>query len=629
MSRSKRGAVESGPSSTSARRCFRSVVFALAFLWPLAAHSEPVEGPEINPFACQGQAESLENDRSIAEMRWELGKRLDPLFQPSDPPTVRAIKLCVIGEMKKRVGDAGAVDYYLRAISENPQEPGFEMFAAKYYAGARGARGQVADLAEKHYYRALEKLDALRAQGRFRDFHAVVEDHVRKGLLVLYQQDGMPLLPWKAYPQHPSGYLAPGVSVASQDSIGFDTRGGPGANETGGFMAEAGLFVIRSRDNLVPEQRIQENLKIARFDIARNPLRLRSDNQLRLRHAFLGSLDFVYGVLTAKNAAITAFARPSERVVPPGGPPILNDVDVREIGGAYERVIGLYPLFDLKVAGGARRVRRVGTVEGFPDCAQDFNVYEVRPTLSRFVSSDKLTVGGVWVLMDMPPVNCAGGPTPDQATSVRGRRIAAATFEYAFYSPLLLPRLDLVSLHPYRTPTRGLYLYGGYVNDNEVFGDHRTINETYYGGARLEGPGPFDIGVTESYYVASGTQLNPTTRVEDPSLDLAGKTLRTSLVFATRLLNPDATPGVPPAWGPLALHSVNWVFPASFDKVTAGRDDFENFRVGTQLWWQLFGTGFGGPAFLFTLNYEYQYFYKIPKSVHNAGITIRLGWRDL
>jgi len=568
-------------------------------------------------------------DRSIEQVRWELEKKLVPVFQPTDPPTVRAIKLCVIAEMKKRVGDAEAPLYYERAIAQHPEEPGFEMFAGKYYAGARGVRGAVADLAEKHYYRALEKLDALRAQGKFREYHAVVEDHVRKGLLVLYQQDGMPLLPWKAYPQHPSGFVAPGLSVASQDSISFDTRGSPGGNETGGFTAEAGLYVIRSRDNLVPEQRIQDNLKIARFDIARNPLRLRSDNQLRLRHATWGALDFTYGVFTGKNAAITAFARPSERVVPPGGPPILNDVDVREIGGAYERVIGLYPLFDLKVAGGARRVHRVGTVEGFPTCAQDFNLYEARPSLSRFVSSDKLTLGGVFVLFDMPPVDCPGGPTPDQATSVRGRRIAAATVEYAFYSPLVLPRLDLASLHPYRTPTRGLYLYGGYVNDNEVFGDHRTINETYYGGARLEGPGKFDIGVNESYYVASGTQLNPSTGVENPSLDLASKTLRSSVVFSARLINPDETPGVPGGWGPFGVHSLNWVFPASFDKVTAGLNDFENFRVGTQLWFQLFGTGFGGPAFLFTLGYDYQYFYRIPKSVHNASLTIRLGWRDL
>jgi hypothetical protein len=575
------------------------------------ADAAPVAGPELNPFACQGQAEAMEADRSIAQVMRELEKKMDPPFLPTDPPTVRAIKWCAIGELKKRVGDADAIDYYERAIAENPDEPGFEMFAGRYYGGARGAKGPIVELAESHYYRALEKLDQLRATGRYRDYHAIVEEYVQKSLLVLHQQDGMPLFPWRSYPEHASGRLLPELAIASQDWISLDTRNIPGGAEARGFAAEAGLFAVRK--NIQPG-------KADLFEIARNPLRIQSDNQLRLRHAYLGALDFTYSILKAKNAAITQFDRPEAR----------NDIDVREVGVAYQRTLPLYPLFDLNLRGGVRRVHRVGMVEYLPTCAQDFNVYEAKPSLSRFLTSDKVTVGGTYVFMDIQPIDpaqCPGGPALTDRLNVYGRRIAAVTFEYAFYSPLLLPQVSLGSLRPYRTPTRGLYLSGGYVNDNEVFGDHRTINETFYGGVRLEGPGVFDVGLTESYYVSSGTVTD--FAGERPNYDTSGKSLRSSLTFSARLINPDETPGMPESWGPFAAHSLTWVFPASFDKFLAGRNDFENIRVGTQLWWQMFGTGFGGPAFLMTAGYDYQYFYRIPKHMHNVSITLRVGWRDL
>jgi hypothetical protein len=582
--------------------------FVFVLLRARSAAAAPVDGPEINPFACQGQAEAVESDRTIGQMRFELEKKLDPVFAPTDPPTVRAIKLCVIAMLKTRVGEADAIDWYERAIAQNPDEPGFEMFAGRYYGGARGAKGPIADLAEKHYYRALAKLEALKAAGRYRDFHAIVEEYVQKGLLTLHQQDGMPLNPFRAYPERASGRYIPELSVATQDTVSADTRDGAGANEAGGFAAEAGLFVLRSPGGLQPG-------KAELYEIVRKPLRLKSDNQLRLRMAYLGALDLTYSIVKAKDAMITSF----------GNPFVRNDIDVKEIGVAYERPVPLYPLFDLNVRAAVRRVHRVGVVEFLPTCAQDFNVYEAKPSLSRFVSSDKLTVSGTYVFMDIQPIDDCTSPSP---LNVRGRRIAAANVEYAIYSPLVLPQLSLASLRGYRTPTRGLYLSAGYVNDNEVFGDHRAINETYYGGIRLEGPGVFDIGVTESMYVASGAVTN-SAGVETPNYDISGKSLRSSLVVGARIINPDETPGMPGSWAGFAAHSLNWVFPASFDKVLAGRSDFENFRIGTQLWWQMFGTGFGGPAFLVTAGYDYQYYFHIPKHMHNVSVTFRIGWRDL
>ncbi|MDF3071905.1 MAG: hypothetical protein K0R38_7506, partial [Polyangiaceae bacterium] len=53
---------------------------------------------------------------------------------------------------------------------------------------------------------------------------------------------------------------------------------------------------------------------------------------------------------------------------------------------------------------------------------------------------------------------------------------------------------------------------------------------------------------------------------------------------------------------------------------------FENVRVGAELWTKFYGTGFGGPAFLTTVGYDYQYFYQLKKAVHNVHMSVRMGW---
>jgi len=588
--------------------------FGLLGVAPVA-HAAPVAGPEINPFACQGDADAAQDDRSIGQVQDELKKKLDPPFEPTDEPTVRAKKLCVIARLKARVGSSDAREYFDRAVETNPDEPGYDMFLGEYYAGARGAKGQVVELAEKFLYRALEKLDALKASGRYRDFHAIVEDHVRKDLLVLYQTDGVPLLPWKAFRQHPSGYMAPGVAVSEQFYLSRDTRSELGGNDAGGFTAEIGLYKTRSPKNI--EFTDPKAFKHAKYVIARQPLRIDSETQVNIRQNYLGEVSLLYGALHAYKAAITTF----------GNPDGLNDIDVKQFGVEYKRVIPLYPLLDLKLQAKVTEVKRIGVVEYLPDCEQDFPVYEFKPAISRFISSDKLTVSGTFVYMGIKPIACNGN-NPADPVNVRGRSITAANIEYAIYSPLLLPSVGLASLRPYRTPTRGLYLNAGYVNDNEIFGDHRVINETFFAGARLEGPGAYDIGITEIFNQAHGTQV-ASDGSEVPNPDISGKMLRSSLTISRRLINPDETPGVPNAWGPFANHALNWVFPFSFDKSVAGVNYYENVRGGTQFWWQVFGTGLWGSTLLTTVGYDFEYFYRINKPAHNVFLTARLGWRDL
>lgn len=469
------------------------------------------------------------------------------------------------------------------------------------------------EAAEKYFYRAVEKLENLKECARYRDFHKVIEDHTRKALLLLYQEDGLPLLPWKAYKQGPSGYPAPGLSIGTQLSISKDTRDQVGANEVGSFAAELALY------ERGPIAAADEH----RFAVARAPLRYGAINTLRLRHTHFGRLDLQYARLRAEAAAFDKFADIGVRNAK------LHDINVEEYGAEYERVIPLYPLFDLKLRGGVKHVHRVGVVEHWPDYAQDFPVYELKPAISRFIGSDKLTLHGTYVFMAIPRLDGVAQAQlkDDDPLLKRGRAILAVNVEYAFYSPLLLPSLHLASLRPYRTPTRGFYLSAGYVSDNELYGDRRIINDTLFGGARLEGPGAWDIGITESWYRGRGRDIKLEGEVAAP--DLSGSSLRTTVVLKRRLVNPDATPGVPEAYGPFAPDTLNVVFPASYDHVLTGDRSLENFRVGAQLWWKVFGTGLWGTTALMTVGYDYQYFYRFGEHAHNVAARLRIGWGDL
>ncbi len=595
------------------RRCAGGLVIACLGFAATAHAEEPSAGPRLNPFACQGRAEALEADRSIEQIRGELEKRQSPEYLPTDPRSVRALKLCTLGELKKRIGDSDAIDYYERAVREAPDEPGYELFAGRYYAGARGAKGPVLELAEKHLYRALAKLEALRASGRFEAYHGVVDDQVHKQLLVLYQQDGLPLLPWKAYPQHASGYQAPGLAIASTNRIFKDTRSAVGANEVGGFTAETQLY-----------ERGPEPARAREFFfVARNPLRYSTENTLNFRQNTLGELQA--GISLEKNvdAAFDDFTQIGQ------AKPGLHDVDVRQLFVGFDRTLPLYPAFDLRLRAQYLRVHRVGLVEYQPTYAQDFPVYVFRPAVSRFVGSDKLTLSATYALMAIPDLDGAarGALPPGDYLLKRGRLIAGLELEYAFYSPLLLPALQVASLRPFRTPTRGLYLSAGYVTDNELYGNRRVVNDTIHGGARLEGPGNWDVSVHESWFRGRGTDI--TAQGETAAEDLSAASVRTSVTVVRHLAHPDASPGVPARVGPFASDAVSLAFPASWDKVVKGPGPYENLRVGAQLWLKLFATGVWGATSLTTLTYDYQYFYRFGKHVHNVGAAVRVGWGDL
>ena len=619
------------------------VVYALLSHSAMAADdvapAPPSPGPEINPYECYGRYQYATQNRTIEGMRRELKQRLEWLDEQGQPDTVLAIKLCVIAKLKARVGDADAWDYYLRSVKADPVEPGLELWAAQYWTGHRGARRPVAERAEIHYYAALRKLEAIKKAGRWKDYHTVVEDWVRHDLAILYQMDGLPLLPWKAYPQHSDGLNALAVSVSSQVRAAKDTRDFFFNNEYRQFTGEKAFAnsPIRSGGAMPPYGKLNPRQT---YDLVRAPYRLQFENKLRLRQNAIGTFDILHTYLRQWSSQVYNFYDPTLYCDPPARvcDPLLkpfSDIQVQQIGLGYERVFPLYPVVDLRLAGSVQRVWRDGIVEfhpwnlnrpGVSNVREALNLYEFKPSVSRFIGADKLTVNGVIAVLDLP-----SQPAPI-ADRLRRKIIEAVNFEYGDYHPLVLPTFESGRLSSYRTPTRGLYFFGGLMQDEEAYGSHRIVARDYYLGTRFEGPHWTDFTLQGTYettnvqfYDISGH--GPTVLYSDPQQTFSS--FRTTFVLQYRVRSADTFPGMPPSHGGFDSDMFHLVFPFFWDKRVTGSNDFENVRGGAQIWTKLIGEGIGGTTLLVTAGVDYQYFYQIKKAFVIGQVALRMGWGDL
>jgi hypothetical protein len=597
---------------------------------PRVAHAED---PELNPYECLGRYESATGNRTIAQIKQELAKRLKDLDNKDEPKSVNAMKHCVVAMLMSRSGNGDALKHYELAVANAPQEPGYELWWANHYSMFRGARGPVLESAERHYYAALRKLAALRKANKYRAHHQVVEEWTKKRLMVMYQQDGLHLVPGKQYPQKPWGLYAPGFSASAIASVSKDTRDFNRKgdwNEMRVFSTERDFASadIRAGGAARPEPYFKGLQAFEKYEIPRAPFRRHIDARLRYRQNPVGAFDFVFNKSHAEQSQITSFYYPAGCskiqlcTELDGSKNGLNDVDIQELGGAFERVIPLYPLLDAKIDLDYRRVKRTGVVEFLPTKVESFNLYEGKLALSRFIGSDKITAELGYTYFDMP---LGVGPVSEQQ---RERHIRSAQLEYALYSPLVLPSLTPGEPSLLRTPTRGWYFYTGIVQDDEVYGIRTVSKRDIYLGSRFEGSGSFDITLQGTYATAKQIYLDVDNGgvFSDATQKFAG--LRTNLTPQIRLINPDALPGI--HWG---FDSLMLVFPISHDLGLQGDKDYENVRGGVELWGRLFSPLLG-PAFLITTSYAYQHFYNIngganPKGLHMVQANLRLGWGDL
>jgi hypothetical protein len=585
-------------------------------------------GPEINPYECLGRYEAATGNRSMTQVQAELEKRLNPLFEGNEPHTVKAMKACVVAMLESRLGNGDAPKHYAMAVAEDPEEPGYEYWFGRYYSGFRGARGVIVESAEDHFYRAFDKLKAKKAAGKYREYHAVVEEWTRKQLLVSYQEDGL----------HLGGKYS--VSVSGQFALSKDTRDFFRNNEMRLFTGEL-MFSSSALRGLG----VDKDVKSQVYSIVRTPLRQREEARLRLRLNAIGAFDFsgAYEKCSGQ-CQITSYY-----LVPPAPYGTFNDVNLREVGAGYERVFPLYPLFDFKLKGGVKYIDRQGVIEFKPYEHEKFLLYEAHPSFSHFVGPDKATLDLTYVFMDVPDIKF-GVPSEAQ----RNKYIRAINFEYAIYRPFVLPEVRSGTLGMHRTPTRGWYWNAGAADDDDVYGIKTVRHHDFYLATRFEGAGNWDYSLQGTYLTSEITALDPVSGKTglDQISPMKSNSFRTTAIIQRRIINPDAIPGINGKF--IDPDMVNVVVPITWDKGLSGSPcydaaitdargthhafnspytsaadcykTYENFRVGAEVWAKFFGVGHAGPALLTTIGYDYQYFYNIKKAVNSVHLNLRMGW---
>jgi hypothetical protein len=568
---------------------------------PAAADEPP---PRENPFACMGEAESLARGLSAAEIVAEVDKRLR--FPPGadEPLRERARFHCVTAELMRRVGDGRAAAEYEQAIAIAPDEPGLELWYGTYLRNVRGPRHPLDEPAELHYYRAVEKLAAVRQAGSTQEFDDITESWTRRGLMSLYQEDGLPLLPGKAYPYDAGGARSFGLAFTSMVRASRDTDSFGEVDDVRRFTSEAAFSSSA--------QRLARPLTVTELRaIARTPTRTSLFNRVRLRVPSIGAFDLSYDVARAPGSQISYFTEPEH----------LGDVSVDTAAIGYRRAVDLAPAFDLLIDVGYRRVARTGVVEWFPDQREVVHLFEAHPAIGRFIGPDKLSLGMNYVFMAIPQV--PGGPLYDRA---RERAIRAFWVDYAMYRPLLLP--DLTARELRRTLTRGWHFYGGYALDDEAFGVRKVERRDAYFGSALRGIRGFDFTLQGTYFTAdtrfaSRTGGGAITEQVDPQQSNAQ--FRPTLILLYRLVDEETIPDVPKS----LLAGLNLVVPVQHDFAVRGADTYESTRVGVELWGKLISTSLRGTTFLLTGGYQAQRFHHLGMLAHQARVELRMGWSGL
>ncbi len=574
----------------------------LARVAPAGAQTKPAEKPpetatgQAPGFLCLGESESIMRGSRLDEIAHERDERLRALAADEVPRALQAHTHCVIAELMRRLGDARAEGEYERAIELNPSEPAYELWYGRYMQWSRGASSPLTEEAEGHYYATLDKLQGHSGLTQNGSTDATAREWTQHNLSLLYQEDGLPLLPWqwKAFPYGSNAKWAPQLTFSFVGSIARDTTDFWEATDSRRFTLELQNAVERRQAGgpLVTKEEAR--------GIARAPLRWDTQTRLRLRERLFGELDATYRRAKLIDSQITDFSKPNQ----------FNDVNVEEVDLHVRRTFDLYPLFDLMLDGGYSLQKRTGVVESFPDLTENVKIAQINASASRYIGPDKLTLGGTYVHFDIPD-SPGGGPE-----NARERVIRAAFIDYAVYRPLLLPQLQKGTFSAERKTTRGFHFFGSAIWDDEEFGRSVVHKRNFSGGTALKGWEDYNFTLVGTYQSAGVTDNG----LDDPYQQ--NSQWRTNLTIQRRLLDEEANPG----FSKSGLAAMSLALPIRHDFALTGLKEYENVRAGLELWSKFFSEGARGTSFLVNVGVDYQYFYNIDKSLVSARIEARMGW---
>jgi hypothetical protein len=573
----------------------------LLFLSPvvLAQRVERGEDKELT-LGLVENSRKLARNMSLSALSAYIKRRLD------DPRAQNGSGYFLTAELMRQTGDYRAQDFYEKAIAADDAQPGYEFFYAEYLRNFRGPQRPLFPGAEKHYFAALGKLEQwYRTHPSARDTLDNLDElgrRIERGLITLYQQDGLPLLSRRAEPGASAPALAtPFAFLSTVNRFAVSPTDFDEVHDVRDFTSEALFAASATRLN---RDLTEDELRA----IVRSKQPLATFDRLRFRYHNWPVLDLFYQHRKIEQAQITNFFEPDR----------FNKVKLDEFGVAVEKPFNVAPYFDFALRGAYHRIRRQGVVEFLPATEEDINQFEGTAAVSRFFGPDKANLEFTYVFQDINPA------TPNPPT--RDRKIIAATLNYQILRPLKFLR------RPYEQQfsTRGLHLFGGIVEDKERFGVVVVRKHDYFVGTSLNGLGQFDItvqpGIFTSAVSADTSQHN--------------SQYRTDINVRWRILDEETTPGIPSrkilGLRPAFLHLV---VPFKQDVALEGPNAFANFKLGVGLSAKLFRTAFREPSleagashrftgttFLLGLRYDYQRFYRLDKSLNLLSLDLSMGF---
>lgn len=562
------------------------------------------EEPDKDPFASVEEALTLRGTMSVREIKEFIKTRIN------DPKAETAIGSFLIAELMKQVGDYRAQDYYEKAIQKDDDQPAYELFYADYLRNFRGAQRPLFPEAERHYFAAMRK-QALAEKRKPANpktdeqlaFHyKMVRERIDRGLVTLYQEDGLPLFSYKSQGGSPNEPVAkPAAFLSSINRFARSTADLDEVHDTRDFTSEA-LFASSPA-------RLNRPLSIGEL---RGIVRLKQPaatfERLRFRHDDWPVIDVFYQRRVIQDAQVTNFFEPNK----------FNDVSLHNFGVAVEKSLNVAPYFDVNLRGAYSRIERKGVIEFLPLRNEGINQFEGKAAVSRFFGPDKADLEFTYAFQEINP-DIPNPPTRD-------RRIVGVTAGYQ-----ILRHLPFLK-DPYgqRFATRGLHLFGGIAQDKERFGSVDVRRRDYFVGTSVNGLGPFDITFQPTFFKS---------RVSADSSQTNSQ-FRTDLTVLLRVQDEEKVPGIPHR-KVLGLYPafVNLIFPFKKDVAIDGLKAFENYKLGVGLNMKFFRGGLGssgspldltrhftGTTFLVSLRYDHQRFHRLDKSANLFSLSVSMGF---
>jgi len=575
-----------------------SLVVMLAFTeFCLQGQSNPAEGRSV--FGLQEDAFAVRRENGMTGHK--LQQYINERLSREGPPT--AYGLCLTAELMKHAGDPRADQYYHRAIDQDPLEPAYELFYADYLRNYRGPQRPLFPEAERHYLLALRKFVARRNQlatqeyERMQDEQEELRKRIERGMIALYQRDGISLLPPRLSDPETSAasIFFSSINRYAESLTDFDE-----VDDVRNFTSEAAFAQSQSRLNRpLSEPELRE--------IIRKKPQWETFDRVRFHYGNAPVIDVTYRHRELQDGQITSFNNPGE----------FNNVRLDEYsimaaqtiqGEAWDRFLGA----------AYRRIERQGIIEFQPKATESINQFEANVGISRYVGQDKLNIEGVCVYQDI------NQNLPN--ASFRDRFIYGGTVSYQIYRKL--PFLKLPGTE--RFETRGVSLYVGAVQDLERYDTTEVVKNDAFSGVNIKGLDRFDVTLQSSLFTSS---------VEgDKTQDNAQ--YRTDVTLLYRLQDEERTPGIPErslfGLRPAFLHLV---VPAKHDIAIQGSPSYENYRVGVGLDAKFIVRGFhretsGSPPLpayrgltvLVSARYDHQWFHRLRKEVDLFYLSAGLGF---